>query len=257
MKALVIYNNPRILAQSLFALKELWVKDFDIVINKKYPNNKKQLDSSKERLQTHTKYNILSQDEIKNNYEYIIRPTPIKNDGLSFLYKKFSSSKFIFIEEGMSFYSEFDKNSLEDTEKIIFLKSDVFLSHPERVGFWKKIEISFVNNQLKERFLKEIEMLPKEISSVVFTEPNCHDNHDKQYKKRIENLLNSIDAPILLKKHPRDDTKYITESTLFECENAFSWQLLFNIFPKAKFIFTSPSTLELYTTKDLDVERFY
>jgi hypothetical protein len=35
----------------------------------------------------------------------------------------------------MSFYSEFDKNSLEDTEKIIFLKSDVFLSHPERVGF--------------------------------------------------------------------------------------------------------------------------
>jgi hypothetical protein len=105
------------------------------VINKKYPNNKKQLDSSEERLQTHTKYNILSQDEIKNNYEYIIRPTPINNDGLSFLYKKFSSSKFIFIEEGMSFYSEFDKNSLEDTEKIIFLKSDVFLSHPERVGF--------------------------------------------------------------------------------------------------------------------------
>jgi hypothetical protein len=36
------------------------------VINKKYPNNKKQLDSSKERLQTHTKYNILSQDEIKS-----------------------------------------------------------------------------------------------------------------------------------------------------------------------------------------------
>ena len=55
----------------------------------------------------------------------------------------------------------------------------------------------------------------------------------------------------------KDDTKYITESTLFECENVFSWQLLFNIFPKAKFIFTSPSTLELYTTKDLDVERFY
>ncbi|MBQ9553662.1 hypothetical protein IJU97_01510 [bacterium] len=46
-KALVIYNNPWIFAQSISVLEEYKISDYDVLINEKYHNTKKQVEHSK------------------------------------------------------------------------------------------------------------------------------------------------------------------------------------------------------------------
>jgi len=80
--ALIIYNNPWILSQSIYVIKKIKIADFDIVVNENYTHNKKQFLQSEKWLKEHTNFSILSLENLGKDYDYIIRPTPTKDDGL-------------------------------------------------------------------------------------------------------------------------------------------------------------------------------
>jgi hypothetical protein len=81
-KILVIYNNPWIFAQSLSVLEELGATEYDILINEKYHNTMKQVEHSKSWLLEYVGKQTTDIDNIKYDYDIIIRPTPSKDDGL-------------------------------------------------------------------------------------------------------------------------------------------------------------------------------
>ena len=250
--ALIIYNNPWILSQSIYVIKKLKITDFDIVVNENYTHNKKQFLQSEKWLKEHTDYSILSLENLGKDYDYIIRPTPTKDDGLWFLYEQFKDSEFLFIEEGMDLYQNFNIDKLIGKEKDIFTKSNLFLSHPEKLWYWTKMPIQEVINQLDIWFKEELQWLPKTIDAIVYTEPD----NGKDYKGKIEELLKRYSS-ILLKKHPRDDTSYTHDTNVIEVPRALPGQLLFYKYPKALFILTWTSTLELYEPKDLNIKKLY
>ena len=241
-KILVIYNNPWIFAQTLSVLDEIWDNDYDILINEKYHNTKNQISHSKTWLLEYVHKESIRLEDTKN-YDIIIRPTPAKDDWLDIIYKKFPTANYIYIEEWMWFYVSDLQDLSWDT---YFNNWEVYLTAPEKLKWAKKINNKKVLSIVKWRYKKELKDLPKEIKTIIFTEPITFDEHDKSYKDKISKLIEDYQKPLLLKKHFRDDTKYQYGEWVYECLNQIPWQLFFELYPHAKIIFTWITTLELY-----------
>ena len=241
-KILVIYNNPWIFAQTLSVLEGLWENDYDILINEKYHNTKEQVSHSRNWLKEHVNKGTISLDNI-NNYDVVIRPTPAEDDWLEVLYKKLPNAKYIYIEEWVWFYTT-DLNVLEWDS--YFKNWEVYLTYPEIVKWAKKLNNKRVTEIVKNRYKKELENLPEEIKTIIYTEPIVFDKHDKSYIDKITKLIKEYPKPSLLKRHFRDDTKYQYWEGVFECFNQIPWQLFFELYPQAKLVFTWDTTLELY-----------
>ena len=241
-KILVIYNNPWIFAQTLSVIEELWEKDYDILINEKYHNTKTQISNSKARIFEHTKKETI--DWITNaNYDIVIRPTPLEDDWLELIYEKLPNAKYIYIEEWMWFYTRLLKNFDFDP---YFKNWVVYLTYPEKYPWSKKFNTKRVFEIVKEWYKSELKSLPQDVKTILFTEPVVFDEHDSSYKEKINNAIESYPKPLLIKKHFRDDTKYVTWDDVCECLKQIPWQLLFDLYPQAKLIFTWNTTLELY-----------
>ena len=242
-KILVIYNNPWIFAQTLSVLEELWVNDYDVLINEKYHNTKEQVAHSRSWLKEHINKDTISIDNINDNYDVVIRPTPSDNDWLELLYNKLPNAKYIFIEEWVWFYTT-DLNILEWDS--YFKNWEVYLTYPEIVKWAKKLNNKRVTEIVKHRYKKELENLPLEIKTIIYTEPIVFDEHDKSYIDKINRIIKEYPKPLLLKRHFRDDTKYQYCEGVFECFNQIPWQLFFELYPETKLVFTWDTTLELY-----------
>ena len=245
-KALVIYNNPWIFAQSISVLEEYKISDYDVLINEKYHNTKKQVEHSKWWLLEYVDKQITDINNLKYEYNIIIRPTPIKDDWLWFIYKKYPKAHYIYIEEWMWFYiSELKDWKLSQYDKY-FNQWEVYLTYPNKLKWSKSLNNKRVFEIVKERYKKDLEHLPKDIKTIIFTEPIVFDENDKTYKDKVTKLTNKYPKPILIKRHFRDDTKYQYWEGVYECFNKIPWQLFFNLYPQSKLIFTGNTTLELY-----------
>ena len=241
-KTLVIYNNPWIFAQTLSILEELWVKEYDILINEKYQNTKEQVIQSRNWIKEYINKGTIDLDNI-NNYDIVIRPTPTDNDWLELLYDQIPNAKYIYIEEWVWFYTT-DLNILQWDS--YFKNWKVYLTYPEIVKWAKKLNNKRVTDIAKQRYEKELENLPLEIKTIIYTEPIVFDEHDKSYINKINKLIKEFPKPLLLKRHFRDDTKYQYWEGVFECFNQIPWQLFFELYHQAKLVFTWDTTLELY-----------
>ena len=245
-KILVIYNNPWIFAQSLSVLEELGATEYDILINEKYHNTMKQVEHSKSWLLEYVGKQTTDIDNIKYDYDIIIRPTPSKDDGLWFIYEKYPKAHYIYIEEWMWFYTtDLKEKWILETDKY-FNQWDVYLTYPDKMKWAKGLNSKRVFEIVKDWYKKDLEHLPKDIKTIIFTEPIVFDEHDKTYKDKITKLTDMYLKPILIKRHFRDDTKYQYCEGVYECFNQIPWQLFFDLYPQSKLVFTGNTTLELY-----------
>lgn len=245
-KSLIVYNNPRIFAQSLSVLDENNIDSYDILINEIYHNTAEQVQRSREWIKEHVWVSPLSLDELDKNYDYVIRPTPVENDWLPYLYDLFPDAKYIYIEEWMWFYTSesYKKDvTLWDSH---FMNWKVYLTYFDKVKWALKYDNSKVFSIAKQWYKTEIEELPEGIKTILFTEPYIQDEHDMTYKDKVEKAIENSQKPLLLKRHFRDDTAYEYWEWVFEFSNKIPGQLFFWIYPDAKIILTWKTTLELY-----------
>ena len=242
-RILVVYNNQRIFAQTLSVIEELWENEYDILINKKYHNTESQISNSKKWIFEHINKEPINSIDNNSNYEIVIRPTPLDEDWLWIIYEKIPNAKYIYIEEWMWFYTKALKKSEFDD---YFKKWVVYLTYPEKLKWAKKLNNKRIFEIVKQWYRKELESLPQEIKTIIFTEPILFDENDNSYKDKINKLIEDYPKPLLIKKHFRDDTEYNYLDDVYECLKQIPWQLLFDLYPQAKLIFTWNTTLELY-----------
>ena len=242
-KILVVYNNPWVFAQTLSVIGEIWEKDYDILINEKYHNTDLQISDSKEWIFEHTNKEPITSIDDNSDYEIVIRPTPSDDDWLEIIYEKLPNAKYIYIEEWMWFYAR----SLEDLEfDSYFKKWVVYLTYPEKLLWAKKLNNERIFEIVKQWYSNELDSLPKDVRTIIFTEPIVFDENDSSYKDKINKLIEDYPKPLLIKKHFRDDTEYNYWDDVYECLKQIPWQILFDLYPNAKLIFTWSTTLELF-----------
>ena len=245
-KTLIIYNNPRIFAQSLSILDNYAITDYDILMNEKYHNTSEQIEKSKNWLSEYCWKTATEKEKLEQGYEYIIRPTPVENDGLWYLYDKFPASKYLYIEEWMWFYTLSLANEKFLSSDKYFMAWDVYLTYPEKFQWAKNFDEDKIYSIVKWWYHKELQSLPADVKTILYTEPKVFDEKDVAYKDKIEQIIKDYPKPLLLKKHFRDDVDYVFWEGVYECPKQVPWQLLFGIYPQAKLIFTWNTTLELY-----------